>query len=306
MIDWTEILDGDTWELFARDYFAESGFTIDVGPGRGVDAGRDIVISEQLNGKINTKKFVWLVSCKHYAKSNKSVGPGDEQNITDRIRQHRADGFIGFYSTVPSSGLIERFKSLHANGDISAYELIDGRKIEQRFVTTGSSKLALRYFPDSYRRSKPIQKLLDKHVELRCKVCDEDLLSKSMLGPFSGVIVTASKRTEASDGRKFDQNIHVYAVCKGECDRRMDRMCHRQGFSTGWEDIDDLCNPLLYIKAIMAIMNRLRAKRDEYTDEAFSDLKNIFIAISQRTLREITEEDGERASQVIRLQNLGF
>jgi hypothetical protein len=54
MIDWTEIADADTWELFARDFLAEIGFVIDIGPGRGADAGRDLLISEQLHGRLNT------------------------------------------------------------------------------------------------------------------------------------------------------------------------------------------------------------------------------------------------------------
>ena len=106
MIDWTEIPNGDSWELFARDFLAELGFVIDIGPGRGADAGRDLVVSEQLRGRLRTKKFTWLVSCKNFAVSDKSVGPDQENNITDRLKQHDADGFIGFYSTVPSSGLV--------------------------------------------------------------------------------------------------------------------------------------------------------------------------------------------------------
>ena len=31
MIDWKEIPDGDTWELFARDFLVELGFVIEVG-----------------------------------------------------------------------------------------------------------------------------------------------------------------------------------------------------------------------------------------------------------------------------------
>src|ERR1700733_13952311 len=33
MIDWREIADSDTWELFARDFLAQLGFVIEVGPG---------------------------------------------------------------------------------------------------------------------------------------------------------------------------------------------------------------------------------------------------------------------------------
>ena len=92
MIDWREI-DPDTWELFARDFLAELGFVIEVGPGRGPDAGRDLLVSEQLKGTLHTNKFTWLVSCKHFAGSGKSVGTENEVNITDRLEHHSADGF---------------------------------------------------------------------------------------------------------------------------------------------------------------------------------------------------------------------
>ena len=158
MINWTEIPDGDTWELFARDFLAKLGFVIDIGPGRGADAGCDLVISEQLRGRLHTRKFTWLVSCKHYAVSDRSVGPDQESNITDRLKQHGADGFMGFYSTMPSARLVERLQRVVGSGDISAYEIFDSKKIEGHFVDTGLSKLALRYFPTSYERMRPIQR----------------------------------------------------------------------------------------------------------------------------------------------------
>jgi hypothetical protein len=180
MIDWTEIPDGDTWELFARDFLAELGFVIDIGPGRGPDAGRDLVISEQLRGRLNSRKFTWLVSCKHYAVSDKSVGPDQESNVTDRLKQHRADGFMGFYSTVPSGGLVERLQRLAGSGDIDAYEIFDRKKIEGHFVDAGLSKLALRYFPTGYQRMRPIQRFFGSYQDMRCEVCDADVLARSV------------------------------------------------------------------------------------------------------------------------------
>ena len=137
VIDWTEIPDGDAWELFARDMLATLGFVIEVGPGRGADAGRDLVVSEQLKGCLANKKFTWLVSCKHYATSGKSVGPSDEQNITDRLRQHGASGFLGFYSTMPSSGLVGRLRTYEADGLIAASEIFDAKRIEGYFAEAG-------------------------------------------------------------------------------------------------------------------------------------------------------------------------
>src|SRR5271165_2498693 len=128
MIDWKEIPDGDTWELFTRDFLVELGFVIEVGPGRGADAGKDLLISEQLRGTLHSRKFKWLVSCKHFATSGRSVGPEDETNITDRLKHHKADGFMGFYSTMPSSALVTRLQQYVDNGDLQAYEMFDHKK----------------------------------------------------------------------------------------------------------------------------------------------------------------------------------
>ena len=66
-----------------------------------------MLISEQLKGNLNKYRFQWLVSCKHFAKSGNSVKETDEPNILERLSSFNADGFIGFYSTLPSSGLTE-------------------------------------------------------------------------------------------------------------------------------------------------------------------------------------------------------
>jgi len=97
MLDYTEISDGDRWELFCRDYLVAAGFVVDVPPGRGPDGGRDLIVTEQLRGTLASQKFTWLVSCKHLAQSGRAVGVDDENNIIDRLGQHSADGFIGFY-----------------------------------------------------------------------------------------------------------------------------------------------------------------------------------------------------------------
>jgi hypothetical protein len=62
---------------------------------------------------------VGLVSCKYYTKSDKSVGVDDEVNILERLKQHRCDGFMGFYSTIGSSHLIDRLREFASNGTIS-------------------------------------------------------------------------------------------------------------------------------------------------------------------------------------------
>jgi hypothetical protein len=59
-IDFSEVGSWENWELFARDLLIQLGFVIEVGPGRGADQGKDMIVSEQLRANIATKKFVWL------------------------------------------------------------------------------------------------------------------------------------------------------------------------------------------------------------------------------------------------------
>lgn len=288
MIDWTEIPNGDSWELFARDFLAELGFVIDIGPGRGADAGRDLVVSEQLRGRLRTKKFTWLVSCKNFAVSDKSVGPDQENNITDRLKQHDADGFIGFYSTVPSSGLVERLQRLEKSGDIAAFEIFDRKKIEGHFIDTGMSKLALRYFPTSYARMRPIQKFFGKYEDILCDVCGTDALAKSVRTPYYSNLVLASP---INNHRRYE-SLHV--VCKGDCDQKLQALLYKKGFITQWEDIGDLVNPILFLKNMLTYMNILHDREKEFSAEAHQRMKNIYVSLAQRTLREVNKEDEKR------------
>jgi hypothetical protein len=292
MIEWKEIPDGDTWELFARDFLVELGFVIEIGPGRGADGGRDLLISEQLRGTLHSRRFKWLVSCKHFAVSGKSVSPTEETNITDRLHHHSADGFMGFYSTMPSASLVERLKQYAENGDIEAYEFFDHKKLEGRFVDTGLSKLAFRYFPESYRRMRPIQQLLGELVELKCDVCDADLLTPSVLVPFGAIIVWATPKVSFThkepSGTTYEK---LFVVCKGRCDKTLEDRLDKTGLTTEWEDIGALCNPLLYLKNMLTYMNMLREKRYKISDDAHKRMKDIYMALAQRTLREVTAED---------------
>jgi hypothetical protein len=47
MIDFKELgQSGEIWELFARDFFMELGFSVVSTPDRGPDGGKDLIISE--------------------------------------------------------------------------------------------------------------------------------------------------------------------------------------------------------------------------------------------------------------------
>ncbi|WP_132254377.1 restriction endonuclease [Methylobacterium segetis] len=294
MIDWTEIADGDTWELFARDFLSEMGFVVDVGPGRGSDGGRDLVVSEQLKGTLYTEKFRWLVSCKHNATSGNAVG-SVEFDIADRCRRNKAQGFMGFYSTVPSASLIQRLGELRLEKSISSFEIFDHRRIESIIAASGMTTLLLRYTPSSYGRVRPIQKFFGDYAEIRCDICSKDVLSLSVSEPFSANLVWGITRQKPRAKQEYK---YLMVGCKGGCDRALSDQVHAEGLLDAWEDIGDLCNPLIYMKNICSYTNLLRSPRTKVSDQAHQKLLQIYIAISQRTLRDVTKDDEKRFRQI--------
>jgi hypothetical protein len=141
----------DDFELFARDFFKSTGFEIISEPSRGIDGGMDLKIKE-IKYNYETKKhedFYWLVSCKHFAHSDNSVGITIEQNIRDRVDQFSCDGFIGFYSTIISSSLKARLESYQNQFLIKIY---DKNKIANEILGFGKmDSIFCSYFPESYK-----------------------------------------------------------------------------------------------------------------------------------------------------------
>ncbi|MBN8702734.1 MAG: restriction endonuclease, partial [Bacteroidetes bacterium] len=134
IIDFTEIpsprghsKDRDSFEKFSRDFLENLGFKVLVGPSRGPDGGIDLKVLE----KTDKGEILWLVSCKHNAKSKKSVTLNDEPNIRDRVESWDCDGFMGLYSTIAHT-------SLNLNQERSKnklpFKIFDNECIESQIV----------------------------------------------------------------------------------------------------------------------------------------------------------------------------
>lgn len=155
-IDFTEIppansSDGkqDRFELFAREMLKTIGFEILEQPDRGADGGKDILVSETLRGINKNHPLTWLVSAKHHAHSGKSVTPSDETNIRERVDALGADGFLGFYSTLPSSGLNGLLVGLQNHIRVDHF---DSAAIERYLTTNRLLANTFRSFlPQSYQ-----------------------------------------------------------------------------------------------------------------------------------------------------------
>lgn len=162
-------MNADEWEFFALDFLNSLGYIITRYPSRGQDGGRDGLVS--FNGK------TYLVSCKHFAHSDKAVGLSDEPSILDRLAQHNAQGFIGVYSTLLSSGLDERLRQL----SIAGYECIyfDANSISNHLPNISSQILQKYGMPKGI--SYPLHVDASQYIALNCLGCGSDILQDKMI-----------------------------------------------------------------------------------------------------------------------------
>lgn len=147
----------DTFEQFARDFLLELGFKLEYPPGRGPDDGKDLVVSEIRTGVSKKEtKFYWLVSCKHKAHSGSSVNADEEVDPKGRVDHHKCDGFLAFYSVVPSSPLTRKLHSL-TEYKIEV-DIFDDKRIEKELLisTPQRQQLIIQYFTNSFTKNKEL------------------------------------------------------------------------------------------------------------------------------------------------------
>jgi hypothetical protein len=282
--------DQDSFELFTRDFFSALGFEIEEGPSRGSDGGEDLIVRERLSGTVSQLTRRWVVSCKHYTHSKKAVGDKDEIDILGRVRKFKADGFMAFYSTVPSSSLMRTIKS---HQDEIAIEVWDHERIEHQIISDGRFQVIFeRYFPKSYkawrnRNERAPSRVFDEYTPLACEVCGKDLLPHK-----SGNVALVTEWDDDNPGYRI---IDVYWACRGRCDKIMD---HKYRQVTLWESIEDLSLPVVYVRWFVATFNNLRSGHWIFADDAFEKFKDFTICMSQIVVRETTPEQWERIREL--------
>jgi len=277
----------DLWALFAREFFEAMGIMTEEGPDRGPDSGRDLIIIENRIGQIGIGQHRWLVSCKHHAQSDTSVSNSEEPDIIGRARKFKANGFIGFYSTIPSS---ELSRTLERAKDEITVEIYDRERIERALLGNANlENIFKRFFPKSYERykqrdvaPKPIG---DSCLRIRCNVCNADLTAKREGRIGLGDRLTKDKKVEVVD---------MYWACIGDCDRILDLSFQKRGLMVSWEAIEDLSIPLVFMHWTITMMNSLRAGSYIFSDEAYSKFTEFTFAMGQMVVRETTREERER------------
>lgn len=149
MIDYTEIPDdGILFEQLVRELLLREG-DLDVHwTGVGPDGNRDLIVNERAIGKLGDFKRRWLVSCKHYATSGRSVGVKDITGIIDVCHAVNATGFLLVCSTQPTAALVKRLEEIASNNQIIT-KFWDGIELEKRLKTPATLGLIHQFFPNT-------------------------------------------------------------------------------------------------------------------------------------------------------------
>ncbi len=148
MIDFTELpSDGVKFEQLVRELLLRSGFEVHW-TGVGPDGGRDLIAIESAAGLLAPFRRKWLVSCKHYANSRKSVGLDDVTDINDACDAVGASGFLLACSTQPSSTVVRRFEEIESRGKF-VIRYWDSVELEKRLSSPQTLPLIHLFFPVS-------------------------------------------------------------------------------------------------------------------------------------------------------------
>lgn len=288
----------DTFELFARELLEVLGFRIVQGPSRGADGGKDLIIQERRVGLLDTTQINWLVSCKHFAFSGRSVTPDDERNVFERVSAAGCTGFIGFYSTLPSSGLAEL---LHRQTAVPI-KIFDKEEIERHLLASAEGrKLIERYFSISGKKLQPSPaKIFHDAARIECDNCGENLLE-----PPRGIWVLWHAKTEGPNESFTDRYVDMYFACKGQCDRILraeirDRHTDLGFIYDGWDDIPDMAIPTVFIKKVMAFLNGLNGG-DQYEPDVFDKVKRLLLATFPLVSRHLNDKDQRELQRLMRI-----
>jgi hypothetical protein len=169
ILDFNELSDPDSRSPPGEDFeglIRELGKQLGLRPdwtGRGSDQGRDLFFTEQRGGALGLSEVRWLVSCKDKARSGRSVTEQDAGSISDKLRQHKAHGFLLATTTTASTGLKAMLDGINVDGTFTTV-VWDKHELENLLLKETHVDLVKRYLPSSYaayRRLSGIPQALD-------------------------------------------------------------------------------------------------------------------------------------------------
>lgn len=147
-IDFTEIPSGHDFENFASLFLKKCGFQVVVQPAIGPDGGRDFICQER--NILGGQGFKWLVSCKHFAGSGRTVGQSQDEANVNKLIEFQCHGFMFFYSTPHTQSLAISVENICRTTGAKSYFFGPG-EITQKLIANPSFYPLLRqFFPKSH------------------------------------------------------------------------------------------------------------------------------------------------------------
>lgn len=280
--------DQDAFELFARDLFEALGFKIIKGPARGADDRKDLIVSEVREGKFGGTEVKFLVSCKHFAhtkQENKSVGNSQEPDVIGRLRNNGCKGFIGFYSTIASEGLLRELNDSKKNNlnDIEELHILDKAKIVD-FLHANEKTLELykRYFPISFKsnRTHELESCIYAHrPRISCKLCKKDIL-EDMSGKIISLVENEPKIMYGEPDwdypiEKVKEIIFSCDFCFDQVINLVDKRYLNWPFQVQETNVARYTDPKFFIDNLMREVNFIRAYSNRYTDSSYRVWNNL-------------------------------
>ena len=183
------------------------------------------------------------------------------------VRTHQCAGFLGFYSTVPSSGLSAKLNASNLPFEVQTF---DCERVERLLLSPSGIAVAKRFFPASlsvWEKEHPLPaKIFADEPALSCFYCNKSLLHPKP----HGIVVIWTSWSKADDSKQTE---HLYWCCKGRCDKALkDKYWHKE-IVDGWEDIPDLTAPIAFIRWVAVSLNKFQ-HGEKYSDEAFKNLSS--------------------------------
>ena len=148
---------GEDLEGLVRELGKRLGLSPDWA-GRGSDQGRDLFFIERRKGVLGSEDLRWLVSCKDFANSGRSVSEHDVGSVSDKVRQHSADGFLLVTTTTASTGLKAVLDAFHTQGSVKT-KVWDRHELEDFLLQDAHLDLVKRYLPQSYAAFRRLSSL---------------------------------------------------------------------------------------------------------------------------------------------------
>ena len=122
--------------------------------------------------------------------------------------------------------------------------------------------------------------------QLNCECCGKNLLEGSNLGNY--IVFKSSDDNYAA----------IRYACKEHDSNVTDNANQEDLKDDGWDDVDDMLLPTIWIKKLMAFMNELYTSRDKVSAQYFDDVKKLFLNTFPYIARDMSKEEIDRVRKI--------